>query len=283
MDQPPSTRTSVTVFSFRVAMTRFGRAATRTTIRVSEAASQGSQLKSPKICYVYIYVHISVHYMVYVYMYRYCIYIYIWELKFYKTCWTLSFLLQGLQMVMQHGSLRSPKSTMPSLASKSACWSWNWRNPQRIVSFFWSQWNIYICIYIIIYPIRYPHDILSRPHIFMPYFHCCLHILMTFQHQTMVSTGILFFFFWLKHSNRKHHICMSFPRFSIIFLLVKAPILPKRWFQVASVAPKWSDTADRWFYPAWAPRARRNCCEEPFLWGKDVGKPGGFSLIFWGF
>jgi hypothetical protein len=265
-------------------MTRFGRAATRTTIRVSEAASQGSQLKSPKICYVYIYVHISVHYMVYVYMYRYCIYIYIWELKFYKTCWTLSFLLQGLQMVMQHGSLRSPKSTMPSLASKSACWSWNWRNPQRIVSFFWSQWNIYIYMYIYYY---ISYKISTWYIITPPYFHAIFSLLSTYSHDFPTPNhGFYrdsFLFFWLKHSNRKHHICMSFPRFSIIFLLVKAPILPKRWFQVASVAPKWSDTADRWFYPAWAPRARRNCCEEPFLWGKDVGKPGGFSLIFWGF
>lgn len=75
---------------------------------------------------------------------------------------------------------------------------------------------------------------------------------------------------------------MTFPRFSMDFpsnfcWLNKAPTLPCQWLQVASVEPKWSDTADRWFYPAWAPRARRNCCEEPFLWGKDVGKPGGFS------
>jgi len=82
----------------------------------------------------------------------------------------------------------------------------------------WSQWNIiYVYIYIITYPIRYPHDILSRPHIFMPYFYCCLHILMTFQHQTRVSTGILSFFFWLKHSNRKHHISWHSLDFPWIF------------------------------------------------------------------
>ena len=286
MDQPPSTRTSVTVFSFRVAMTRFGRAATRTTIRVSEAASQGSQLKSPKICYVYIYMYTLVYIIWYMYICTGTVYIYIY---IYFGNWSstrpverwVSF-CRGYRWWcnMEVCEVQSPPCH-PSLPNLHVGPGIDEIPNELLV--FWSQWNIYMYIYIIIYPIRYPHDILSRPHIFMPYFHCCLHILMTFQHQTMVSTGILFFFFWLKHSNRKHHICMSFPRFSIIFLLVKAPILPKRWFQVASVAPKWSDTADRWFYPAWAPRARRNCCEEPFLWGKDVGKPGGFSLIFWGF
>ena len=145
---------------------------------------------------------------------------------------------------------------------------------------------IYIYIYIVTYPIRYPHDILSRPHIFMPYFHCCLYILMIFQHQTRVSTGILFFFFWLKH--RKHHISMEFPiRFSMDFpkkyfcwLKIKHRNFAMSWcLQVASVAPKWSDTADRWFYPAWAPRARRNCWEEPFL-GERCGKSW---WIFWGY
>ena len=128
---------------------------------------------------MYIYMYTLVYIIWYMYICTGTVYIYIWELKFYKTCWTLSFLLQGLQMVMQHGSLRSPKSTMPSLASKSACWSWNWRNPQRIVSFFWSQWNIYIYMYIYYY---ISYKISTWYIITPPYFHAIFSLLSTYSH-----------------------------------------------------------------------------------------------------
>ena len=70
MDQPPSTRTSVTVFSFRVAMTRFGRAATRTTIRVScRFTGFTAQVTEDMLCIYILYTYTLVYIIWYMYIY----------------------------------------------------------------------------------------------------------------------------------------------------------------------------------------------------------------------
>ena len=82
MDQPPSTRTSVTVFSFRVAMTRFGRAATRTTIRVScRFTGFTAQVTEDMLCIYILYTYTLVYIIWYMY-------IYIW----FRACYRRSFL-----------------------------------------------------------------------------------------------------------------------------------------------------------------------------------------------